>query len=73
MRCIAAWGLFALFTVGCSQSRQTEQTSRATTAAVPRVAPGGSVAGIVRERIPVAPYVYVRVETDNGDLWVAVL
>ncbi len=60
MRCIAAWGLFALFTVGCSQSRQAEQTSRATTAAVPSVAPGSSVAGIVREQIPVEPYVSLR-------------
>ena len=60
MRCIAAWGLFALFTVGGSQSRQAEQTLRATTVAVPSVAPGGSVAGIVREQIPVEPYVSLR-------------
>lgn len=36
------------------------------------VAPGGTIIGTVREQIPVSPYVYLRVETPDGELWTAV-
>jgi len=36
------------------------------------VAPGGTISGTVREQIPVSPYVYLRVETADGELWAAV-
>ena len=41
-------------------------------AAAPAIAPGGTITGALREQIPVGPYVYVRLETVNGELWAAV-
>lgn len=38
----------------------------------PAIAPGGTITGALREQIPVGPYVYVRLETVNGELWAAV-
>ena len=68
-----SFGLAMLLTVGCSDNRQAEQAPRATVTAVQRVASGGTITGTVRERIPVEPYVYVRLETAQGDVWAAVL
>lgn len=34
--------------------------------------PGDTLVGVVREQIPVGPYVYVRLETASGELWAAV-
>ncbi len=40
---------------------------------MPRTAEaGGTLTGILREQIPVEPYVYVRLETVDGDIWAAV-
>lgn len=44
----------------------------AAAAAAPAIAPGGTITGALREQIPVGPYVYVRLETANGELWAAV-
>ena len=73
MRRPISFGLAVLFTVGCSDNRQAEQAPRATVRAVQRVAPGGTITGTVREQITVEPYVYVRLETAQGDVWAAVL
>jgi hypothetical protein len=45
-------------------------TSGAT--AAPAIAPGSTLTGTLREQIPVGPYVYVRLDTDNGEVWAAV-
>lgn len=34
--------------------------------------PGDTLTGVVREQIPVGPYVYVRLETASGEVWAAV-
>ncbi len=44
----------------------------ASAATAASVAPGGTLTGTLREQIPVGPYVYVRLETANGDEWAAV-
>lgn len=36
------------------------------------IAPGSTITGTLREQIPVGPYVYVRLETVDGELWAAV-
>ena len=40
--------------------------------AAPAIAPGGTLTGTLREQIPVGPYVYVRLETADGERWAAV-
>ena len=44
----------------------------ASAAASASIAPGSTISGTLREQIPVGPYVYVRLETANGELWAAV-
>ena len=78
MRCAVALGCAVLLTADCSENRQADsrqagQPPSATATATPSVAPGGTITGTVREQIPVDPYAYVRLETDQGEIWAAVL
>lgn len=68
-----------LFTVACADKSPegatgtaTAPANTATAEAAPSITPGSTVSGTLREQIPVGPYVYVRLETDNGELWAAV-
>ena len=74
-----------LFTVACSAGDKanggTPDTSLRTPAAATATAPatasakplGHALTGTLVERIAVAPYVYLRLKTATGELWVAVL
>ena len=74
-----------LFTVACSAGDKanggTADTSLRTPAAATATAPatasakplGHALTGTLVERIAVAPYVYLRLKTATGELWVAVL
>lgn len=80
MRRTFGTALVLLFAGGCAtpetdtsapaSSALTAESSVATTA--PSIAPGGTITGIVREQIPVDPYVYLRLDTPEGELWTAV-
>lgn len=69
-----------LFAVGCATPETdsasleaaalSAEPSSATSA--PPIAPGGTITGMVREQIPVDPYVYLRLDTPSGELWTAV-
>jgi hypothetical protein len=81
MRHVAGVGLLVLLTVGCSASESetalrdaaSPMTESAAASAAPPIAPGGTITGVVREQIPVDPYIYLRLETaDGGELWTAV-
>lgn len=75
MRRAVGLGLTVLFTVGCTDDKSPAQSSRAAAAQAgraARLAPGSSLSGTVREQIPVGPYVYLRLETANGEEWAAV-
>jgi len=68
-----------LFTVACAdkspdaaKGATAAPVTTATAAAAPAIAPGSTITGTLREQIPVGPYVYVRLETANGELWAAV-
>jgi hypothetical protein len=68
-----------LFTAACAdkapagaKDTAASPPTSATATASPAIAPGGTVTGTLREQIPVGPYVYVRLETANGELWAAV-
>lgn len=54
------------------QDSATNGTAAAAPAGAASVAPGSTITGTLREQIPVGPYVYVRLETANGELWAAV-
>lgn len=72
VRITGALLLVALFTAGCAERKQDEGATRASASATPVVASGGVLTGTLREQLPVAPYVYVRLETKGGDVWAAV-
>jgi hypothetical protein len=77
MRRLSGAGLVLLFSMGCSSS-DSGSTSRADASAEPSaaagatIAAGGTITGTVLEQIPVEPYVYLRLDTPNGELWTAV-
>lgn len=76
MRCAVALGFAVMFTAGCAENRQAEparKALRASATATPTFAPGGMITGTVREKVPVEPYVYARLETAQGEVWTAVL
>ncbi len=81
MRRTVGVGLVALFTVACASSDQgaaagaasgDAAASSASSASAESIVPGGTITGTVRERIPVEPYVYLRLETAGGEVWTAV-
>ncbi len=76
MRCRIASGLVLLFTVACTENRTdaVEQLSASTTSqtAPPTTPPSSTLRGTLKEQIPVEPYVYVRLETADGEIWAAV-
>jgi len=74
MRIPALLALSVLVTAGCTESGQSDPKPGATATATSAqaVVAGGTLSGTLREQIPVEPYVYVRLETDNGDVWAAV-
>lgn len=85
MRYPIAMTLTVLFTAACADKADPKGSAPAAgaqgpasapapaaVAAAPSVAPGGTLTGTLREQIPVGPYVYVRLETANGDEWAAV-
>jgi hypothetical protein len=85
MRYPVAVTLTVLFTAACADKADSKERApaagaqtrasapaAASAATVVSVAPGGTLTGTLREQIPVGPYVYVRLETANGDEWAAV-
>jgi len=72
-----------LFTVACADKSPDGANGTASPAAssagtisgatsAPAITPGSTLTGTLREQIPVGPYVYVRLDTDNGEVWAAV-
>ncbi len=86
MRRFPGLTLLALLTAACTTSAaDTPKASGRTLAAgtdtapatpsvrAPAVfVPGGTIAGTVREIIPVESYLYLRLDTTNGEIWAAV-
>lgn len=80
MRRVSGVALLVLFAVGCAAPDQdaaslasADASAESTSSpAAPTIAPGGTITGLVREQIPVDPYVYLRLETAEGELWTAV-
>jgi hypothetical protein len=65
--------LLVLAVAGCTDGASSDTPRRSSSRAAQAIVPGGTITGTVRERIPVGPYVYVRLETNGGDdLWTAV-
>jgi hypothetical protein len=75
MRCFLGFSLFAVVAAGCTA---TKAEAPAPAAATPRatvstpIVVGGTIIGTVREVIPVESYLYLRLDTTNGELWTAV-
>ena len=72
MHLSAAFLLVVLFTAGCAERKENGDTPPASASARAAVASGGVITGTLREQLPVPPYVYVRLETEGGDVWAAV-
>jgi hypothetical protein len=77
MRFPVGLGLVLLCGIGCTEgaSEGTPDAAPAaasTAGAGAAIVPGGTITGTVRERIPVEPYVYLRLETAGGEVWTAV-
>ena len=65
--------LLVLAVAGCTDGASSDTPRGSSSRAAQAIVPGGTITGTVRERIPVGPYVYVRLETNGGDdLWTAV-
>jgi hypothetical protein len=65
--------LLVLAVAGCTDGASSDTPRRSSSRAAQAIVPGGTITGTVRERIPVGPYVYVRLETNGGDdVWTAV-
>lgn len=70
-----------VFTVACSSGDEADGVKAGTALRTPASAPasasakplGHALTGTLLERIAVSPYVYLRLETATGELWVAVL
>ncbi len=78
MHRLLGWTLCAVITAACAaQKAETVETAkadpaaRATEAAAP-IAAGDTIRGTVREVIPVESYLYLRLDTANGEVWTAV-
>jgi hypothetical protein len=73
MRRLVGFSLFAV--VGCTATKPDAPAADTLTpvarASAPIVA-GGTISGTVREIIPVESYLYLRLDTVNGDIWTAV-
>ncbi len=70
-----------VFTIACSSGDDADgvkpdaalRTSAMTSATAPAKPLGHALTGTLVERIAVSPYVYLRLKTATGELWVAVL
>lgn len=80
MRRLSGSTLLALLTAACTTSKaETPKATNVATDTVPPavrasapIAAGGMITGTVREIIPVESYLYLRLDTANGELWTAV-
>jgi len=83
MHRLSGLSLLALLTAACTTSttdapKATSTTARATDSAPPParasalIVAGGTITGTVREIIPVESYLYLRLDTANGEMWTAV-
>lgn len=80
MRRLCGVALFVPLALACAAPEQEAASPASanvaaesgTAASGPSIAPGGTITGVVREQIPVDPYVYLRLETPDGELWTAV-
>ncbi len=83
MRHIVRFSLLAVLSVACKSGpadtsvADTANASAAATAAAPArasapIAAGSVITGTVREVIPVESYLYLRLETADGEVWTAV-
>ena len=67
--------LLTAFTVGCTGTK-ADAPARDTTTTPARasapIAAGSTITGTVREVIPVESYLYLRLDTANGEIWTAV-
>ncbi len=65
--------LLASLLAACGSNASEPGTVAATPAAVPAAAPmGENLRGRVLEQIPAPPYLYLRLETGQGEVWAAV-
>lgn len=69
--------VLAIFLAACGSHASEPSTAPAPAAAAPQAAPetaamGANLAGRVLEQIPAPPYVYLRLQTANGEAWAAV-
>jgi hypothetical protein len=64
--------MLVLSVIACTDGASSDTPKRSSGRAAAAIVPGGTITGTVRERIPVGPYVYVRLDTDGGELWAAV-
>lgn len=75
MRRLVGFSVLATLVVGCSSATPEAAASDSATppaqASAPIVA-GQTISGTVREIIPVESYLYLRLDTANGELWTAV-
>ncbi len=62
-----------LFAMACAdKSPDAANAAVANAEAAPAIASGSTLTGTLREQFPVGPYVYVRLETADGEQWAAV-
>lgn len=73
MRRYVALASIALGTVSCSQSQEADKIPLGAAPTAQAVAKGDPVSGTLLEHIAASPYVYMRLNTANGDVWAAVL
>lgn len=75
MRRLVGFSLLATMAAGCSAAKPEAAASNSARppaqASAPIVA-GGTITGTVREVIPVESYLYLRLDTANGEVWTAV-
>ncbi len=82
MRFRIASVLMPLFIAACTENRTDAVEQASASAIVPQSPqtplssqspkPSSTLRGTLREQIPVEPYVYVRLETADGEIWAAV-
>ena len=67
--------LLAALILGCNAKKSASPVRDAATTSAKASAPivaGSTITGTVREVIPVQSYLYLRLETQNGEIWTAV-
>lgn len=75
MRRLVTFSLLATMAAGCSATKPeaaASDSSRPAAQSSTSIVAGGTITGTVREVIPVESYLYLRLDTGNGEVWTAV-